>query len=110
MNFQKNSWNVFFIYTVLIYNSSFSHRYNKNLEDAKNVGIRKAITVNISMGFMFFMIYMSYALAFWYGSNLILAGEYDVGMLLTVSHIMISSNPLVHTASQMTQKRVCLHN
>ncbi|KAG1947910.1 ATP-dependent translocase ABCB1 [Pimephales promelas] len=59
-------------------------RYHKNLEDAKNVGIRKAITVNIAMGFTFFMIYMSYALAFWYGSTLILAGEYDVGILLTV--------------------------
>ncbi|XP_051576241.1 ATP-dependent translocase ABCB1-like isoform X2 [Myxocyprinus asiaticus] len=59
-------------------------RYHKNLEDAKNVGIRKAITVNIAMGFTFFMIYMSYALAFWYGSTLILAGEYDIGKLLTV--------------------------
>ncbi|KAA0703350.1 Multidrug resistance protein 1 [Triplophysa tibetana] len=59
-------------------------RYDKNLEDAKNVGIRKAITVNIAMGFTFFMIYMSYALAFWYGSTLIIVKEYDVGMLLTV--------------------------
>lgn len=65
----------------------FLKRYDKNLENAKDVGIRKAITVNIAMGFTFFMIYMSYALAFWYGSTLILAGEYDVGMLLTVSHI-----------------------
>ncbi|ROJ29199.1 Multidrug resistance protein 1 [Anabarilius grahami] len=59
-------------------------RYHKNLEDAKNVGIKKAITVNIAMGFTFFMIYMSYALAFWYGSTLILAGEYSIGSLLTV--------------------------
>lgn len=59
-------------------------RYHKNLEDAKNVGIRKAITVNIAMGFTFFMIYMSYALAFWYGSTLILAEEYNAGILLTV--------------------------
>ncbi|XP_056308710.1 ATP-dependent translocase ABCB1-like [Danio aesculapii] len=59
-------------------------RYHKNLEDAKNVGVRKAITVNIAMGFTFFMIYMSYALAFWYGSTLILAGEYTIGMLLTI--------------------------
>lgn len=59
-------------------------RYHKNLEDAKNVGVRKAITVNIAMGFTFFMIYMSYALAFWYGSTLILGGEYTIGMLLTI--------------------------
>jgi len=70
-------------------------RYHKNLEDAKNVGIRKAITVNIAMGFTFFMIYMSYALAFWYGSTLILAGEYDVGILLTVSRSKVMSNTLL---------------
>ncbi|KAI5092339.1 ATP-binding cassette, sub-family B (MDR/TAP), member 4 isoform 1, partial [Silurus meridionalis] len=59
-------------------------RYQKNLEDAKNVGIKKAITVNIAVGFTYFMIYMSYALSFWYGSTLIFAGEYDIGTLLTV--------------------------
>lgn len=47
------------------------------------------------MGFTFFMIYMSYALAFWYGSTLILAGEYDVGILLTVSPSRVMSNTLL---------------
>ncbi|KAF5907181.1 Multidrug resistance protein 1, partial [Clarias magur] len=59
-------------------------RYEKNLEDAKNVGIRKAITVNIAVGFTYFTIFMSCALSFWYGSTLIFAGEYDIGTLLTV--------------------------
>ncbi|XP_072548370.1 ATP-dependent translocase ABCB1 [Salminus brasiliensis] len=64
-------------------------RYEKNLEDAKNVGIRKAVTVNIAVGFTYFMIYISYALAFWYGSTLILEGEYKVGNLLTVFFAVI---------------------
>lgn len=65
------------------------HRYNKNLEDAKNMGIKKAISANIAMGFTFLMIYLSYALAFWYGSTLVLSGEYTIGTVLTVSrHIM----------------------
>ncbi|XP_071385297.1 ATP-dependent translocase ABCB1 [Centroberyx affinis] len=59
-------------------------RYHKNLEDAKNMGIRKAISANIAMGFTFMMIYLSYALAFWYGSTLILSGEYTIGIVLTV--------------------------
>ncbi|XP_048881500.1 ATP-binding cassette, sub-family B (MDR/TAP), member 4 [Brienomyrus brachyistius] len=59
-------------------------RYEKNLQDAKNVGVKKAITANIAMGFTFLIIYMSYALAFWYGSTLILANEYTIGSLLTV--------------------------
>lgn len=61
------------------------HRYNKNLEDAKRVGIKKAISSNIAMGFTFLMIYLSYALAFWYGTTLILNDEYTIGNLLTVS-------------------------
>uniref|UniRef100_A0AAR2L7T3 ABC-type xenobiotic transporter n=1 Tax=Pygocentrus nattereri TaxID=42514 RepID=A0AAR2L7T3_PYGNA len=60
-------------------------RYHKNLENAKNVGIKKAVTVNIVVGFTYFMIYVSYALAFWYGSTLILDKEYTTGTLLTVS-------------------------
>uniref|UniRef100_A0A3Q2XLB5 ATP-binding cassette, sub-family B (MDR/TAP), member 4 n=1 Tax=Hippocampus comes TaxID=109280 RepID=A0A3Q2XLB5_HIPCM len=59
-------------------------RYHKNLEDAKNVGIKKAISSNIAMGFTFLLIYLSYALAFWYGSTLILSGEYSIGIVLTV--------------------------
>uniref|UniRef100_A0A8V0XG86 ATP binding cassette subfamily B member 1 n=2 Tax=Gallus gallus TaxID=9031 RepID=A0A8V0XG86_CHICK len=59
-------------------------RYHKNLEDAKRIGIRKAITSNISMGAAFLLIYASYALAFWYGTTLILANEYSIGNVLTV--------------------------
>ncbi|XP_036395228.1 ATP-binding cassette, sub-family B (MDR/TAP), member 4 [Megalops cyprinoides] len=64
-------------------------RYRKNLENAKNVGVKKAITANIAMGFTFLMIYLSYALAFWYGSTLILAKEYTIGVVLTVFFAVI---------------------
>ncbi|KAM4874401.1 ATP-dependent translocase ABCB1 isoform 2-T2 [Thomomys bottae] len=59
-------------------------RYNKNLEDAKRIGIRKAITANISMGAAFLLIYASYALAFWYGTTLVISKEYSIGQVLTV--------------------------
>ncbi|XP_038125251.1 ATP-binding cassette, sub-family B (MDR/TAP), member 4 [Cyprinodon tularosa] len=64
-------------------------RYHKNLEDAKTMGIRKAVSANIAMGFTFLMIYLSYALAFWYGSTLILSGEYTIGSVLTVFFVVI---------------------
>ena len=68
------------------------HRYHKNLEDAKRMGIKKAISANIAIGFTFLMIYLSYALAFWYGSTLIMSGEYTIGNVLTVSrHIMMEN-------------------
>ncbi|XP_074196785.1 ATP-dependent translocase ABCB1 isoform X2 [Rhinolophus sinicus] len=59
-------------------------RYNKNLEEAKRIGIKKAITANISMGAAFLLIYASYALAFWYGTSLVLSDEYSIGQVLTV--------------------------
>lgn len=59
-------------------------RYRTNLEDAKNVGIKKALSANLSMGFAFLIIYASYALAFWYGSKLILDEGYTIGKVLTV--------------------------
>ncbi|KAL6034359.1 hypothetical protein STEG23_030527, partial [Scotinomys teguina] len=59
-------------------------RYDKNLEEAKNVGIKKAITANISIGIAYLLVYASYALAFWYGTSLVLSNEYSVGQVLTV--------------------------
>ncbi|XP_069585559.1 ATP-dependent translocase ABCB1 [Ranitomeya imitator] len=59
-------------------------RYEKNLEEAKKIGIRKAITANVAIGFAFLMIYASYALAFWYGTTLIIEGDYTIGSVLTV--------------------------
>ncbi|XP_052577067.1 multidrug resistance protein 2 isoform X2 [Peromyscus californicus insignis] len=59
-------------------------RYDKNLEEAKNVGIKKAITANISIGIAYLLVYAAYALAFWYGTSLVLSNEYSVGQVLTV--------------------------
>uniref|UniRef100_A0A8C5LGJ7 ATP-binding cassette, sub-family B member 1A n=1 Tax=Jaculus jaculus TaxID=51337 RepID=A0A8C5LGJ7_JACJA len=59
-------------------------RYNKNLEEAKRLGIKKAITANISIGAAFLLIYASYALAFWYGTSLVISNEYSIGQVLTV--------------------------
>lgn len=64
---------------------ALSFRYQKNLEDAKRIGIQKAISANISMGISFFLIYGSYALAFWYGTILVLSDDYTIGKVFTVS-------------------------
>ncbi|XP_031794384.1 ATP-dependent translocase ABCB1-like [Sarcophilus harrisii] len=68
----------------IFFNCCCLHRYNRKLEEAKNIGIKKAITANISMGIAFLLIYASYALAFWYGTSLILSNEYSIGQVLTV--------------------------
>lgn len=72
-----------------------SPRYNKNLEEAKRIGIKKAITANISIGAAFLLIYASYALAFWYGTSLVLSEEYSVGQVLTVSDVILRDDSLL---------------
>ncbi|KAM9807166.1 ATP-dependent translocase ABCB1-like [Syngnathus typhle] len=64
-------------------------RYRRNLEEAKNMGIKKAISSNTAMGFTFMMIFLSYALAFWYGSMLVRNKEYTTGTILTVLFALI---------------------
>ncbi|XP_077431414.1 ATP-dependent translocase ABCB1-like [Vanacampus margaritifer] len=61
-------------------------RYRKSLEDAKKMGIKKLTSSNLIMGFTFSMIYLTYALAFWYGSMLILSKDkdYTIGTVLTI--------------------------
>jgi len=60
-------------------------RYTKNLSSAKDVGIRKGIYSGVGMGFYFFVIFGSYALAFWYGGKLVREEEYTPGQMLIVS-------------------------
>lgn len=62
-------------------------RYDTNLEAARRVGVKKSITTNTSLGVSQFLIFGSYALAFWYGTKLTAEEQenYDIGRVLIVS-------------------------
>ncbi|KGL80184.1 Multidrug resistance protein 1, partial [Tinamus guttatus] len=61
-------------------------KYDVNLESAKSVGVKKSITTNTSLGVSQFLIFGSYALAFWYGTKLTVEEPetYDIGRVLIV--------------------------
>nr|XP_058909929.1 bile salt export pump isoform X2 [Kogia breviceps] len=60
-------------------------RYEKNLVFAQRWGIRKGIVMGFFTGFMWCLIFLCYALAFWYGSRLVLDdGEYTAGTLIQI--------------------------
>ncbi|XP_057689868.1 ATP-dependent translocase ABCB1-like [Corythoichthys intestinalis] len=89
------------IRTVFAFNGQHKeiNRYHKNLEEAKNMGIKAAVSTSLIMGFTFLMIYLSYALAFWYGSTLILSQEYSVGTVLSVLFaLLIGASALGQTS------------
>ncbi|XP_063781235.1 ATP-binding cassette sub-family B member 5-like [Pseudophryne corroboree] len=68
-------------------------RYTNNLGQAKEIGIRKAITSQMAVGFMYFFIYATYALGFWYGTTLILGGQgYTIGKTLVVFFSVVLSS------------------
>uniref|UniRef100_A0A4W3JWN7 ATP-binding cassette sub-family B member 5 n=1 Tax=Callorhinchus milii TaxID=7868 RepID=A0A4W3JWN7_CALMI len=65
-------------------------RYRKNLREAKKIGVKKSITINLSVGFAYFLLFGSYALGFWYGTILILGNTgYDIGTVLTIFFAII---------------------
>jgi ATP-binding cassette subfamily B (MDR/TAP) protein 1 len=51
-------------------------RYEKHLQSAKRNNITKNLFSGISNGFMWFFVFASYALSFWYGVGLILEERY----------------------------------
>ncbi|KAL2076892.1 hypothetical protein ACEWY4_027508 [Coilia grayii] len=60
-------------------------RYDRNLISAQRWGIRKGLIMGFFTGYMWFIIFLCYALAFWYGSSLVLdTQEYSPGTLLQV--------------------------
>ncbi len=64
-----------------------SFRYNGNLDEAKKNGVKKGLFVGGSLGFVFFLQFCAFALAFWYGAKLIREQpeNYDGGNIITVS-------------------------
>lgn len=63
-------------------------RYEEKLIFAKNNNIIRSLFSGIGFGLLWFFIYASYALAFWYGVRLILdedAEGYDPGTMVTVN-------------------------
>lgn len=54
-----------------------SLRYNKELEGAKINNIKRSSMTALGYGLLYFFIYGSYALAFWYGVGLVLEQKND---------------------------------
>ncbi|XP_075443283.1 ATP-binding cassette sub-family B member 5 isoform X2 [Ascaphus truei] len=75
-------------------------RYTSNLGEAKKLGIKKAIASQLALGFVYFIIYASYGLSFWYGTVLILGDSgYTIGDVLVVFFCLIYSSYCIGQAS-----------
>ncbi|OWF55459.1 Multidrug resistance protein 1 [Mizuhopecten yessoensis] len=61
-------------------------KYSERLSEARNFGIKKALGNGISMGVVYFVIFCTYALAFWYGAKVSREepDTYSIGKVLIV--------------------------
>ncbi|KAL0086716.1 P-loop containing nucleoside triphosphate hydrolase protein [Phycomyces blakesleeanus] len=68
----------------------FSNLYNKKLQDARKGGIKSGIALGVGLGFFMFTIFATYALAFWYGGQLVIKGQINGPTVLVVFMSMIT--------------------
>lgn len=84
-------------------------RYSDALLQGMKVALRKYFYTAIGIGFTFLVLYGAYALAFWYGSELIIAEKMDAGAVFTVFFaVMIGSfslgNAVPHLSAVATAR------
>ncbi|KAI8086524.1 P-loop containing nucleoside triphosphate hydrolase protein [Halteromyces radiatus] len=67
----------------------FFKRYDQELVHARDVGIMRGRVLGFGFGTFMFILFSTYGLAFWYGSHLVMAGEFDASQVLIVFFAMI---------------------
>ncbi|XP_040913775.1 bile salt export pump [Toxotes jaculatrix] len=62
-----------------------AERYDRNLVEAQNWGVKKGTIIGVFQGYLWCIIFLCYALAFWYGSKLVIdTKELSPGSLIQV--------------------------
>ncbi|XP_076602855.1 bile salt export pump [Chaetodon auriga] len=62
-----------------------AERYDTNLVEAQNWGVKKGVIIGVFQGYLWCIIFLCYALAFWYGSKLVIdTQEMSPGSLIQV--------------------------
>lgn len=59
-------------------------QYESHLAEAEKWGIKVQMIVGVMIGSMFGIMFMNYGLGFWMGSRFLVAGEMNVGQVLTI--------------------------
>ncbi|KAK5970204.1 Multidrug resistance protein pgp-1 [Trichostrongylus colubriformis] len=74
------------IRTVIAFNGQpyECERYDKALEDGKSTGIKKSLYIGIGLGITFMIMFSSYCLAFWVGTDFVFKNQMQGGTVMTV--------------------------
>ncbi|CAI2352724.1 unnamed protein product [Caenorhabditis sp. 36 PRJEB53466] len=90
------------IRTVIAFNGQEYEckRYEDALEHGKQTGIKKSFFIGAGLGSFFVIIYASYCLAFWIGTNFVFDGRLDGGTVLTVFFSVMMGSMALGQAGQ----------
>jgi ABC-type bacteriocin/lantibiotic exporter with double-glycine peptidase domain len=61
------------------------YRFETALEVGRLLAMKKYHVLSVCIGIVFFLNYIGYGLAFWYGSELVIRSEITPGKVFTVS-------------------------
>ena len=64
--------------------STLSAIYDSHIRQAHTVDLKSAVVTGIALSSFFFVVYSSYALAFQFGTTLIIQGHADIGVVVNV--------------------------
>ncbi|KAL9235183.1 hypothetical protein vseg_009970 [Gypsophila vaccaria] len=73
--------------------------YNKSIVDAYKSGVHEGLAAGAGLGAVMFVIFCSYALAIWYGSRMILKGDYTGGDVISVIIAVLTGSMSLGQAS-----------
>ncbi|PIO58438.1 hypothetical protein TELCIR_20127, partial [Teladorsagia circumcincta] len=92
------------IRTVMAFNAQpFEiHRYEKELKEARKMGIRKAFILAVFSALPLFLMFAAMAFSFWYGTTLVLSGTVSPGTIFAVFwSVLLGTRRLSDAAPQM---------
>ncbi|XP_046851815.1 ATP-dependent translocase ABCB1-like [Xenia sp. Carnegie-2017] len=67
-------------------------RYEERLANASEFGVKKGLAMGCGMGFLQFVVFASYTLAFWYGSKLVIQKDMSSGDMMTVFFSVVTGS------------------
>lgn len=84
--------------TVYTFNlqEKFAQAYERNLVKARGIGIKRGVVLGVGFGTFFFVLFCTYALAFWFGAKQVKSGNMDgPGVLVVFMSMMMGSFALL---------------
>lgn len=61
-------------------------RYDKALADGRSTGIKKSFYIGLGLALTFLIMFSSYCLAFWVGTDFVFKNQMQGGTVMTVSY------------------------